>query len=133
MDKLDYLNALKNTNMSSRKIKSENSESIIMENESQLEELSEIFIQSGEIAALPSGAKRDMQILRLGIIAELDAANLYEKLALLASNKKLKKVLLDVSREEKVHFGEFEELLETIDPEFEKAEEEGEDEVNQED
>ena len=92
--------------------------------------LNEIFVQSGEIEAMPPGKERDMQILRLGIIAEMDASNLYEKLASLTKDKRVKKIMLDISREEKVHVGEFEELLEMIDPEFEKAEEEGKDEVN---
>ena len=91
--------------------------------------IEEIFIQSAEIEALPAGNERDMQILRLSMIAELDASNLYEKLALLAKSKDVKKVLLDVSKEEKVHAGEFETLLEQIDPEYEKAEKEGEKEV----
>jgi len=91
--------------------------------------LNELFIQTSEIEAMPAGAERDMQILRIAIIAELDASNLYEKLAQLANDKRVEEVLLDVSQEEKVHFGEFESLLEEIDPEFEEAEEEGKDEV----
>lgn len=91
--------------------------------------LNEIFVQASEIESLPSGSKRDMQIIRLGIIAEMDASNLYEKLELLAKDKQLKKVLLDISREEKVHVGEFKTLLDRIDPEYDKAEEEGEKEI----
>jgi len=124
----DYLKQLKYMNAKTQKIKTESKETILLEN---VEPLSELFVQASEIEAMPAGAKRDMQILRLGIIAEMDASNLYEKMALLASDKQLKKVLLDVSREEKVHFGEFEELLERIDPEFDEAEEEGEDEVKE--
>ncbi len=122
----DYLKQLKYLNAKTQKIKIESKESILLEDTQQLNEL---FIQTAEIESLPSGAKRDMQILRLCIIAEMDASNLYEKMSLLANDNKLTKVLLDISREEKVHFGEFEELLERIDPEFDKAEEEGEDEI----
>lgn len=141
-DKQQYIDTLKSLNMRPNKIKVENKvsdEEILMEHggpsgspdpNSQYQELlNEIFIQSGEIAAMPKGQFRDMQILRLGIIAELDASNLYEKLALLASDKRVKKMMLDVSQEEKVHFGEFEALLEEVDPEFEEAEEEGEEEA----
>ena len=133
-----YLDSLKNLNMRPKKVKVEsnsNKEQVLLESQTTTmtnmyrDLLHEIFVQSGEIEAMPKGQMRDMQILRLGIIAETDASNLYEKLALLASDKRVKQVMLDISREEKVHFGEFEELLETIDPEFEKAEEEGEDEV----
>jgi len=123
----DYLKQLKYMNAKTQKIKTESKETILLENV----ELNELFVQASEIEAMPAGAKRDMQILRLGIIAEMDASNLYEKMALLASDKQLKKVLIDVSREEKVHFGEFEELLERIDPEFDEAEEEGEEEVKE--
>jgi len=102
-----------------------------MEAEGGVEEntLHEIFIQSSEIEALPSGDKRDMQILRLGIIAEMDASNLYEKLALLAKSKDVAELMNDVSEEEKVHAGEFQFLLESVDPEWKDAEEEGAGEV----
>jgi len=53
----------------------------------------------------------DKEILRIGMIAELDAVSLYEQLASMTRNKTLKKVLLDVAREEKTHIGEFQSLL----------------------
>ena len=53
----------------------------------------------------------DLEILRTGIIAELDAINLYEQLAGMTSDPKIKKILLDIAREEKTHVGEFETLL----------------------
>jgi|UniRef100_A0A7V3PSK0 rubrerythrin len=59
----------------------------------------------------------DLEILRAGIIAELDAINLYEQMAALAGNEHIRKVLLDIAREEKAHFGEFEALLLKLDKE----------------
>ena len=53
----------------------------------------------------------DCETLRLGIIAELDAINLYEQLAAAASDKDIKSTFLDVAREEKTHVGEFLTLL----------------------
>ncbi|MGQ9538081.1 MAG: ferritin family protein [Candidatus Bathycorpusculaceae bacterium] len=53
----------------------------------------------------------DCEILRAAIIAELDAVNLYEQLAAATSNEDIKKVLLEVAREEKTHVGEFQALL----------------------
>ncbi|MBU5678825.1 MAG: demethoxyubiquinone hydroxylase family protein [Candidatus Aenigmatarchaeota archaeon] len=53
----------------------------------------------------------DKEILRVGIIAELDAVNLYEQLASIAKDEKIKKVLLDIAKEEKTHVGEFQQLL----------------------
>ena len=54
---------------------------------------------------------RDKEILRVGIIAELDAVNLYEQLAAMAEREEVKKVLLDIAKEEKTHVGEFQALL----------------------
>jgi len=53
----------------------------------------------------------DKEILRLAIIAELDAINLYEQMASLTKSENLKEVLLDIAREEKTHVGEFQTLL----------------------
>lgn len=53
----------------------------------------------------------DTEILRLGMIAELDAVNLYEQMAALAENPDIRKVLLDIAREEKTHVAEFQTLL----------------------
>jgi len=62
----------------------------------------------------------DKEILRVAVIAELDAINLYEQIAHLASNENLKKVLLDIAREEKTHVGEFQTMLLEADKEQEK-------------
>jgi len=96
-----------------------------------LKPLKEIFVQSTEVENMPAGPRRDMAILRLSIIAELDAASLYEKLSLLTDNEDLKKVLLDVSNEEKVHVGEFQYLLDRIDEEYQAKEEEGQEEAKE--
>ncbi|HYA93275.1 MAG TPA: ferritin family protein [Thermodesulfobacteriota bacterium] len=53
----------------------------------------------------------DREILRAAIIAELDAINLYEQMADMTQNKNIRKLLLDVAREEKTHVGEFQTLL----------------------
>ncbi|OYT47513.1 rubrerythrin, partial [Candidatus Bathyarchaeota archaeon ex4484_231] len=49
----------------------------------------------------------DKEILRIGLIAELDAVNLYEQLAATTNDEKIKKVLSEIAREEKTHVGEF--------------------------
>ena len=74
----------------------------------------------------------DKEILRAGIIAELDAINLYEQMAALTENKNIRKILLDVAREEKTHVGEFQALLLKEDKELEKELEEGRKEVEEE-
>ena len=43
----------------------------------------------------------DKEILRIGMMAELDAVNLYEQLAAHTQNSDLKKVLLDIAKETK--------------------------------
>ena len=55
------------------------------------------------------------EILRAAIIAELDAINLYEQMAALTDDADIKKVLLDIAREEKTHVGEFETMLLRLD------------------
>lgn len=132
-DKLDYINTLKSLNLRPNKIKvKESKEEILMEvdiPEAPEEVLQELFIQMSEVSNMPSGKRKDMSILRLALIAEFDAASLYERMANEASDKNIKKVLLDIANEEKVHIGEFESLLEDIDPDHEKNEDEGEKEV----
>jgi rubrerythrin len=56
----------------------------------------------------------DAQIARAGMIAELDAINLYEQMANITDNPAFKKILVDISDEEKVHAGEFLELLSSV-------------------
>jgi len=74
----------------------------------------------------------DKEILRAGIIAELDAINLYEQMAGLTTNKNIRKILLDIAREEKTHVGEFQTLLLMEDKEQAKELEEGRKEVEEE-
>jgi len=76
-------------------------------------------------------AARDREILRLGLIAELDAINLYEQLAAATDDGTIRKVLLDIAREEKTHVGEFLELLLRRDPEQVKELDEGKEEVEE--
>ena len=73
----------------------------------------------------------DKEILRAGIIAELDAINLYEQMAALTKNEHIKEILLDIAKEEKTHVGEFQALLLNKDKEQEKELEEGKGEVEE--
>lgn len=73
----------------------------------------------------------DRQILRVGLIAELDAINLYEQLAALTKDDKIKAIFLDIAREEKTHVGEFLTLLLMNDEEQEDELEEGKEEVEE--
>jgi len=73
----------------------------------------------------------DKEIVRIGMIAELDAINLYEQLAAMCENKKLKKVLLEIAREEKTHVGEFQTLLLEMDKEQVEEMEKGKKEVEE--
>lgn len=51
------------------------------------------------------------EILRTGVVAELDAINLYEQMAAMTKDNDIKKILLDIAKEEKTHVGEFLTLL----------------------
>ena len=73
----------------------------------------------------------DKEILRVGMIAELDAVSLYEQMAAMTDNESLKKILLDVAKEEKTHVGEFQALLLKIDQEQQEELEEGKKEVDE--
>ncbi len=71
----------------------------------------------------------DREILRAAIIAEYDAINLYNQMAALTTNENLRKVLLDIAKEEKTHVGEFQALLLGADTEHARELEHGEEEV----
>lgn len=73
----------------------------------------------------------DAELLRVGLIAELDAVNLYEQLAAMTENQHIKKVFLDIAKEEKEHVGEFQALLLQRDREQVKALEKGKKEVEE--
>lgn len=74
----------------------------------------------------------DQEILRVGIIAELDAINLYEQLASMANDSNIKAMLLDIAKEEKTHMGEFQRLLLNRDKEQVEELEKGKKEVEEE-
>jgi len=78
-----------------------------------------------------SGKERDKAILRTGIMAELEAINLYEQMASMAEDELVRQVLLEVAREEKTHVGEFLSLLKQVDSEQAGELEKGEAEVRE--
>ncbi len=73
----------------------------------------------------------DKEIARVGMIAELDAVSFYEQLAAITENEGVKKVLLDIAKEEKTHIAEFETLLLQSDEEQVKENEAGKREVEE--
>jgi len=73
----------------------------------------------------------DREILRAGMIAELDAINFYEQMAALTGNEGIRKVLLDIAKEEKTHMGEFQTLLLRKDEEQKQELKEGEEEIEE--
>ena len=73
----------------------------------------------------------DREILRAAIIAELDAVNLYEQMAGMTESEDIRKILMDVAKEEKTHVGEFQTLLLKYDKEQERELEEGRKEVEE--
>lgn len=72
-----------------------------------------------------------VQAIRLAIIAELDAINLYIQLAEAINDENIKKVFLEIAREEKTHVGEFLTILKRLDPEQVAELEAGEKEVEE--
>lgn len=74
----------------------------------------------------------DKEILRAGIIAELDAVSLYEQMAAVTENNDIKRILLDIAKEEKTHVGEFQALLLKEDKQQVEELEAGKEEVEEE-
>jgi rubrerythrin len=70
------------------------------------------------------------EILRVGMIAELDAVNLYEQLATMTDDKDIKEVLMDIAKEEKTHMGEFQAMLLRNDKQQIEELKKGKDEVD---
>jgi len=89
--------------------------------------MSEIPIELGKMRK----EEVDAEILRVGVIAELDAINLYEQMAGMTKNENIRKVLLEIAREEKTHVGEFQTLLLELDKEQLKELEKGRKEVEE--
>lgn len=87
------------------------------------------------LSTIPADLKKvkkedlDNEILRVGMIAELDAVSLYEQLAAMTKNEKIRKVLFSIAKEEKTHMGEFQALLLKGDKEQENELEAGKKEV----
>ena len=75
--------------------------------------------------------KLDQELLRVAIMAELDAINLYEQMADMTDNEDLKAVLTDVAQEEKTHVGEFQTMLLRMDEEQVKELAKGKNEVEE--
>lgn len=73
----------------------------------------------------------NQELLRIAIIAELDAINLYEQLAALSDDADIKKVFLDIAKEEKTHVGEFQTMLLRLDEEQVREMEHGREEIKE--
>ena len=73
----------------------------------------------------------NQELLRVAIIAELDAINLYEQLAALTDDKDIKAVFLDIAKEEKTHVGEFQTMLLRMDAEQVKEMEAAKEEIKE--
>ena len=71
------------------------------------------------------------EVLRAAIIGELDAINLYDQLAAQTDNEDIRKVMLDIAKEEKSHMGEFQSLLLRLDQEQVQGLEHGKREVQE--
>lgn len=73
--------------------------------------------------------KESIQAVRDMIVAEYDAIQLYERIAESMVDGSIKEVILDIRDEEKVHIGEFQKLLNVLEPTEDEKYEEGQDEA----
>jgi len=69
------------------------------------------FLKNGKLSS-----QEVAEALRLSIIAELDAINLYLQLARAIDDERIRRVFEDVANEERTHVGEFLTLLKSLDP-----------------
>jgi rubrerythrin len=76
-----------------------------------------------------SAEETDVENLRLAVVGELDAINLYNQMANTTKNNKVREVLLDIAGEEKVHVGELQKLLDELDPNNKEKRVQGREEV----
>ncbi|WP_319506495.1 ferritin family protein [uncultured Methanolobus sp.] len=63
----------------------------------------------------------DKEIMRVAIMAEFDAINMYEQMANLTDDEDLRIILLDIAKEEKVHAAMFQTVLMEVDSEYLKV------------
>ncbi|RLE91040.1 MAG: rubrerythrin [Thermoprotei archaeon] len=91
------------------------------------------MLAKNPLELVPKKLSKDeiVEALRLAIIAELDAINLYMQLARSIDDERIKKVFEDIAGEEKTHVGEFLALLKMLDKEQAKELEKGEKEVKE--
>lgn len=81
------------------------------------------------VTELDTSNPNNIDILRIALSSEESAITLYNRLAELATDENIKKILLDVSKEEKVHVHEFQALIREFDKEDAESEINGYNEV----
>lgn len=81
------------------------------------------------ITELDTENSSDEELLRIAIASELSAINLYKTLARETDNYTISKLFSDIAREEQVHVGEFQQVLELLDTEELLANQEGKEEA----
>ena len=69
--------------------------------------------------------------LRLSIASEEDASSLYEQIARATDDSNVKKLMLDIANEQKVHAGQFKKLLNARDPNNAVKQQQGQQEARQ--
>lgn len=70
-----------------------------------------------------------IRALRQDLAAEEEAASLYDAHAAMCDDEQVKKVILEIADEERVHIGEFQELIERLSKEEKDLIQKGRDEV----
>lgn len=69
--------------------------------------------------------------VRFMIAAEFEAVEMYTRVAEATEDEKIKELILDIADEERVHAGEFGEILITLEPKEEKLLQEGMEEAEE--
>ena len=74
-----------------------------------------LSLTTSSVNSIDNLPEKNKQLIRDAIVEELKAINIYEIMAGNTENEELKKIFLDIAQEEKVHVGELESLLRTLD------------------
>ncbi len=81
-----------------------------------------------DVKAVSFSESEFKRAIRQAIIAELDAVNMYTKMADSVTDPYFRKIILDIADEEQVHVGEFQSMLYTLSPKDSELHQQGQEE-----
>ena len=83
----------------------------------------------GKTPGDPLSNQEIISAVRLSLCAEEEATHLYNRIAEFVPDERVKKLMVDVAKEEQVHIGEFQKLLKLLEADEEELLQKGEQEA----